>query len=113
MLKVVLADDEKKILLLLQKLIDWERLGYEIVGTANDGLRALELVRELHPDLLITDVRMPGCSGIELIQQAKKLQPDLHFIIISGYRQFEYAQNALKYGVEYLYQLVRSRLSIS
>ena len=74
MLKVVLADDEKKILLLLQKLIDWERLGYEIVGTANDGLRALELVRELHPDLLITDVRMPGCSGIELIQQAKKLQ---------------------------------------
>ena len=100
MLKVVLADDEKKILLLLQKLIDWERLGYEIVGTANDGLRALELVRELHPDLLITDVRMPGCSGIELIQQAKELQPDLHFIIISGYRQFEYAQNALKYGVE-------------
>ena len=100
MLKVVLADDEKKILLLLQKLIDWERLGYEIVGTANDGLRALELVRELHPDLLITDVRMPGCSGIELIQQAKELHPDLHFIIISGYRQFEYAQNALKYGVD-------------
>ena len=100
MLKVVLADDENKILLLLQKLIDWERLGYEIVGTANDGLRALELVREKRPHLLITDVRMPGCSGIELIQRAKELQPDLHFIIISGYRKFEYAQNALKYGVE-------------
>ena len=100
MLRVVLADDENKILLLLQKLIDWERLGYEIVGTANDGLRALELVREKQPHLLITDVRMPGCSGIELIQRAKELQPDLHFIIISGYRKFEYAQNALKYGVE-------------
>lgn len=100
MLRVVLADDEKKILLLLQKLIEWERLGYEIVGTANDGLRALELVREKRPHLLITDVRMPGCSGIELIRQAKELQPDLHFIIISGYRKFEYAQNALKYGVE-------------
>jgi len=100
MLRVVLADDENKILLLLQKLIDWERLGYEIVGTANDGLRALELVRETRPHLLITDVRMPGCSGIELIQRAKDLQPDLHFIIISGYRKFEYAQNALKYGVE-------------
>ena len=48
MLKVVLADDEKKILLLLQKLIDWERLGYEIVGTANDGLRALELVLAIY-----------------------------------------------------------------
>ncbi len=100
MLRVVLADDENKILLLLQKLIDWKRLGYEIVGTANDGLRALELVREKQPHLLITDVRMPGCSGIELIQRAKELQPDLHFIVISGYRKFEYAQNALKYGVE-------------
>ena len=56
---------------------------------------------------------MPGCDGIELIQRAKALQPKLHFIVISGYRKFEYAQNALKYGVEYLYQLVRSRLSIS
>lgn len=100
MLKVVLADDENKILLLLQKLIDWNRLGYEIVGTANDGLRALELVREKQPHLLITDVRMPGCSGIELIQRARDLQPSLHFIIISGYRKFEYAQSALKYGVE-------------
>ena len=100
MLSVVLADDENKILLLLQKLIDWQSLGYEIAGTANDGLRALELVREKQPDLLITDVRMPGCSGIELIQRAKDLQPNLHFIIISGYRKFEYAQNALKYGVE-------------
>jgi len=100
MLKVVLADDENKILLLLRKLIDWEQLGYEIVGTANDGLRALELVREKQPHLLITDVRMPGCSGIELIRRAKDLQPDLHFVIISGYRKFEYAQNAVKYGVE-------------
>ncbi|MBQ7849420.1 MAG: response regulator, partial [Clostridia bacterium] len=100
MLRVVLADDEHKIILLLQKLIQWERLGYEIVGTAGDGLRALELVREKQPHLLITDVQMPGCSGIELIRQAKELQPDLHFIIISGYRKFEYAQSALKYGVE-------------
>ena len=100
MLRVVLADDEHKIILLLQKLIQWERRGYEIVGTAGDGLRALELVREKQPHLLITDVQMPGCSGIELIRQAKELQPDLHFIIISGYRKFEYAQSALKYGVE-------------
>ncbi len=100
MLRVVLADDERKILLLLQKLIDWESLGYEIVGTANDGIRALQLVEQLQPELLITDVRMPGCDGIELIRRAKELQPKLHFIVISGYRQFEYAQNALKYGVE-------------
>ncbi len=100
MLRVVPADDENKIILLLQKLIDWDRLGYEIVGTANDGLRALELVREKQPHLLITDIRMPGCSGIELIRQARELQPELHFVIISGYRKFEYAQSAVKYGVE-------------
>ncbi len=100
MLRVVLADDENKVILLLQKLIDWESLGYEIVGIANDGLQALELVSEKQPHLLITDIRMPGYSGIELIQRAKELQPNLHFIVISGYRKFEYAQNALKYGVE-------------
>ena len=100
MLRVILADDENKVILLMQKLIDWEALGYEIAGTANDGLRALELVEEKQPHLLITDVRMPGCDGIELIQRAKALQPKLHFIVISGYRKFEYAQNALKYGVE-------------
>ena len=57
MLRVVLADDENKVLLLLQKLIDWEQLGYGIVGTASDGLRALELVREKQPHLLITEDR--------------------------------------------------------
>ena len=100
MLKVVLADDEKKVVLLMQKLIDWQALGYEIVGVANDGLHALELVREKQPHLLISDIRMPGCDGLELIRKAKELQPGLHFIVISGYRQFEYAQSAIKYGVE-------------
>ena len=100
MIKVVLADDEKKVVLLLQKLIDWEKQGFEIVGIANDGIHALELVREKQPQLLITDIRMPGCDGIELIRQARELQPGIHFVVISGYRQFEYAQNALKYGVE-------------
>ena len=100
MLKVVLADDEKKVVLLMQKLIDWQALGYEIVGVANDGLHALELVQEKQPHLLISDIRMPGCDGLELIRKAKELQPGLHFIVISGYRQFEYAQSAIKYGVE-------------
>ena len=100
MLRVVLADDEKKVLLLMRKLIDWEGLGFEIVGMASDGISALDQVREKKPHLLVTDIRMPGCDGIDLIRQAKQIQPGLHFIIVSGYRQFEYAQNALKYGVE-------------
>ena len=100
MLKVILADDEKKVIFLLQRLIDWEQAGYEIVGIAHDGLSALRLVEETQPHLLVTDIRMPGCSGIDLIRQARELQPSLHCIIISGYREFEYAQKAIKYGVE-------------
>ncbi len=100
MFKVVIADDEKKVIQLMQKLIDWEGAGYEIVGTANDGLTAISLVEELQPDLLVTDIRMPGCSGIELLKQAKEIKPDLLCIVVSGYREFEYAQSALKYGVE-------------
>lgn len=71
MLRVILADDENKVILLMRKLIDWEALGYEVVGVANDGLHALELVQNLQPHLLITDIRMPGCDGIELIRRAK------------------------------------------
>ncbi len=100
MLRVVLADDERKVIFLLRELIDWDKLGYEIVGVAHDGLRALELVADKQPHLLVTDIRMPGCSGLDLIRQAKERQPGMHCIIISGYREFEYAQSALKYGVE-------------
>ena len=82
-----MADDENKVILLMQKLIDWEALGYEIAGTANDGLRALELVREKQPHLLITDVRMPGCDGIELIQRAKAMVPLLVPLFISAFRR--------------------------
>ena len=100
MLRAVLADDETKVIYLLEKLIDWEKMGFEITGVASDGLQALQLVEETQPHLLVTDIRMPGCSGLELVKRAKALQPGLHCIIISGYREFEYAQSAIKYGVE-------------
>ncbi len=57
MLRVVLADDEKKVLLLMCKLIDWESLGFEIVGMASDGMHALEMIRDKQPHLLVTDIR--------------------------------------------------------
>ena len=63
MLRVVLADDEKKVLLLMCKLIDWESLGFEIVGMASDGMHALEMIRDKQPHLLVTDIRMPGFDG--------------------------------------------------
>ena len=96
MLRVVLADDEKKVLLLMCKLIDWESLGFEIVGMASDGMHALEMIRDKQPHLLVTDIRMPGFDGIDLIRQAKQIQPGLHFIVVSGYAQFEYISDEMK-----------------
>lgn len=99
MLKVVIADDEERVCRLVRMLADWEALGMEVVGTASNGLEALELVESLAPDILVTDIRMPGCDGMELIEKAKKASPHLEIALISGYAQFEYAQTAMHYDV--------------
>lgn len=99
MLKVLIADDEQLICRLVQILADWDALGMEVAGTAENGLEALEKIESLQPDILITDIRMPGLSGLELIARAKERKPDLEVIIISGYAHFEYAQSAIKFGV--------------
>lgn len=108
MIKVLIADDEKLICRLVQALADWETLGMEVVGTAENGLEALELVEKLEPDILITDIRMPACDGLELIQRAKELRPQLEVVIISGYAHFEYAHSAIQYGVgDYLLKPIK------
>lgn len=108
MLKVVVADDEARVCRLILMLADWDSLGMEVVGTASNGFEALDLVQEFHPDILITDIRMPGCHGLELIQQAKSKFPQLEIVIISGYANFEYAQSAMKLGVgDYLLKPIK------
>lgn len=115
MLKVIVADDEKRICRLICMLADWAAMGMEVVATAANGLEALEAIRQFQPDILITDIHMPGCSGLELIAQAKALQPELEIIIISGYAYFDYAQSAIKHGVgEYLLKPIqREELNVS
>ena len=108
MLKVVVADDEARVCQLILMLADWAGLGMEVVGTASNGLEALELVERLHPDILITDIRMPGCHGLELIERAKGKFPQLEIVIISGYAHFEFAQTAIKHGVgDYLLKPIK------
>ena len=63
MRKVIICDDEEKICRLIIKLINWEELGYEVAGTADNGLDALELIKSMQPDLVVTDISMPECSG--------------------------------------------------
>ena len=69
MLKVLIADDESKVCQLIEKLVDWAALDMQVVATAENGIEALEKIREYHPDIAITDIRMPGYDGLELVRR--------------------------------------------
>jgi two-component system, response regulator YesN len=108
MIKVLIADDEEKVCTLIYKLINWKDFDMEVVATVYNGIEALERIKTLALDVVITDIRMPGYDGIELITKAKEINDHIEFIIISGYRHFEYAQSAIKYGVsDYLLKPIK------
>lgn len=108
MLKVLIADDEKKVCRLIQMLCDWKKLNMELVGTAYNGIQAMEMVEEYRPDILITDICMPGCDGIDVIKFARDKGIFLEVVIISGYTDFKYAQSAIRYGVvDYLLKPIK------
>lgn len=104
MLKVILADDEPYIVQGLSLIIDWNQAGFEIIGTANNGQEALELIKSEDPDLIITDIRMPIMTGIELLEKVRSENiSDANFVILSGYNDFEYAKAAMRLGsIDYL-----------
>lgn len=99
MIRVIVADDEYKVCQLICQLINWDELGMELVGTASNGIEALEMIEREKPDLVLTDIRMPGYDGIEVLKRIRENNPNIEFIIISGYSHFEYAQSAIEYGV--------------
>ena len=112
MLKVLIADDEKKVCQQIVNLVEWKSFGFEIVGVVNDGISAYKFLQDNTVNVMITDIRMPGCDGMELIQKAKVLYPDMYIVIISGYSQFDYAQNAIRFGAEdYLLKPIRKKRS--
>ena len=98
MFKVLFADDEPRMLRALEKMIDWEELGLEIVGCAEDGIEALELIREKKPDIAITDIRMPGLDGLEIAEKCVSDSDRPEFIMLTGYSEFEYVRRAMKSG---------------
>lgn len=102
MLKVFIAEDEEIIRLSLRKqLAKLEKEGsIHFVGEASDGDMALSMMQELKPDLLLTDIRMPFMNGLDLARYAKEMLPWLHVIIISGYDDFAYSQEAIAIGVD-------------
>ena len=97
MFRVLLVDDEPLILEHTRCLLETEKQNYLIVGTADNGLDGIDLIRKLHPDVVIIDVMMPGASGLEVIDAVA--EEKCKFIIVSGYQEFEYVRHALRAGV--------------
>lgn len=98
MFSVFLADDERWVVLGLEKLIEKSGLPFLVIGEAYDGVTTLEEVLEKKPDVLITDIRMPGCSGLELLEKIQDNKLSTKVIIVSGYADFEYARRSLRGG---------------
>ncbi len=106
---ILLVDDESAVREGIRNRTPWERYNFKVVGEAGNGIEALEMIEELHPDVVITDIRMPYLDGMELIQEIRKSHPPVTIIIISGYDEFTYAQQAIRYDVsEYVLKPVTS-----
>ena len=99
MLKVILIDDEERILNGLKKIIDWEANGFIVAGAFSDAQEALAAALEISPALIITDIEMPEFSGLDLIEILHHQLPDTFFVILSAHDQFHYAQRAICSGV--------------
>ncbi|WP_373232354.1 response regulator [Cohnella sp.] len=99
MLKAVLFDDEHIVLEGLQTIIDWSSFGIQVVGTAGDGPSALERFQKEKPDLVLTDISMPGMDGLQLIQAILGQAPETYCIVFSGYNEFAYVKRAIQIGV--------------
>ena len=100
MYTAMVVDDEPLILKGFEKVIPWEEFGIEITDKAESGEQALELLRKKENDILITDIRMQGMSGLELLRTLRELGMHIKTIILSGYDDFQYVKEASQYGIE-------------
>lgn len=98
--RVLIVDDEFRIGMLIKKLIRWDEFNMECVDVVDNGDTAFQIVQTNRPDVIITDIRMPKINGLDLICMTRELYKDMKFVVISGYKEFEYAHRALQYGVE-------------
>ena len=101
MLRLMIVDDEQIIREALCRMIDYEAIGYQLIGTAKNGMEAYDIICDEYPDVVITDIRMPILGGLDLIDRSIKADSRITFILLSGYSEFEYAKQAMQYGVRH------------
>ena len=97
---VLIADDEKNIREGIKCIIDWEALGFTVCGEAANGEEALKQINEMHPGLVLLDIKMPKLSGLEVVENAREQGYNGKFIILSGFSDFKFAQTAIRLGVD-------------
>ena len=97
---LLLVDDEEEVIQIIMKKISWEELGFSVIGYANNGVKAMEMVEEYQPDVVITDIKMPYMDGMELAKKMKSLYPDIKILFFTGFDEFEYAREAIHLEVE-------------
>ncbi len=101
MLRLMIVDDEQIIREALSEMVDYPSIGYELVATVKNGMEAFDIIRDEYPDVVVTDIRMPFINGLELIERSIKSDADISFVLLSGYGEFEYARQAMRYGVRH------------
>lgn len=99
MYSVLVVDDEARQREAVIKSVDWEKAGFNVVGDAENGIEALDLLETLEPNLILTDIKMPLMTGLELARRVREISPATKLVILSGYDDFEYAQEAFRYNV--------------
>lgn len=100
-MKMILADDEKIIRDSLVSLVDWTSLEIQITDVCSNGIETYESILDHSPDIVLTDIKMPGLNGLELIEKAAALNQSIEFILLSGYSDFEFARQAMRFGVKH------------
>lgn len=101
MYKVLLVDDERIITDGMAKVIAWESIGTSLIGTARNGIEAFSVIEQKQPDIVISDIKMPGMNGLELVEKVNSVFPHIRFILLSGFSEFDYAKQAMAYGVKH------------
>lgn len=100
MYKLLIVDDEALVREAIREQMNWHELGFECIGDCEDGLEALQFIKRRQPDVVLVDIGMPFMNGIELARELTAQYPSVKVVILTGYEDFEFAQQALKLKVE-------------